>query len=332
MRDLRPAALLARAIRRRTQGDLLGEETYLTRCLQRAESPHAHVRRDDREAARLAHFYLVVAGTFVKVKRNLMQRVTGNWGGRETPFILERAIGKTTGEDVTFYSHAHLPGDETHIIDQLIEAMRPLLAQVAADVASSVKVAEWWVHQRLPEQWHGHPLHYDTNEQLLRDSGGSHVEHPAISSVVYLCDDSPRFGPTVVTSQEYGDVAKADFEGQAALVRPRLGRALFFKGGYLHGALPGKPWLEAPGASGRRLNLMVGWWTSDIPTQAAADPPKPLMRSGVGTWISDLKEARMASSTGKPSPVDLAVRSASPIWASCGHGEVVDEDSGMAKP
>ena len=32
----------------------------------------------------------------------------------------------------------------------------------------------------------GHPLHYDTNEQLLRDSQGRCVEHPAISSVVRL--------------------------------------------------------------------------------------------------------------------------------------------------
>ena len=27
-----------------------------------------------------------------------------------------------------------------------------------------------------------------------------------LTSIRYLCDDSPRFGPTVVTSQEYGDV------------------------------------------------------------------------------------------------------------------------------
>ncbi|OLQ08163.1 hypothetical protein AK812_SmicGene8365 [Symbiodinium microadriaticum] len=265
MRDLRPAALLARAIRRRTQGDLAGEETYLTRCLHRAESLHAHARRDDREAARLAHFYLALQrcqlGRFQEADAHLSRlglraRLADDlWteSCREAPGetfalrvfddglpaeVVRRARDalhpgasywqdhRYHSEDVTFYSHAHLPGDETHIIDQLIEAMRPLLEKVAAEVASSVKVAEWWVHQRMPEQWHGHPLHYDTNEQLLRDSGGSHVEHPAISSVVYLCDDSPRFGPTVVTSQEYGDVAEAAFQGQAALVRPRLGRAL----------------------------------------------------------------------------------------------------------
>ena len=41
-------------------------------------------------------------------------------------------------------------------------------------------------------------------------------------------------------------------------------------------------------------------------TKCTPQNPKQLK---VGTWISDLKEARMASSAGKPSPVDLeAVR------------------------
>ena len=31
-------------------------------------------------------------------------------------------------------------------------------------VSKNLKLAEWWVHQRAPDQWHGHPLHYDTNE------------------------------------------------------------------------------------------------------------------------------------------------------------------------
>ncbi|CAE7464932.1 unnamed protein product [Symbiodinium natans] len=234
-------------------------------------------------------------------------------------------------EDVAFYSHAHFPGDETHVIDQLIEAMRPLLAEVDPKVGSSLKVAEWWVHQRQPDQWHGHPLHYDTNEQLLRDSQGRCVEHPAISSVVYLCDDSPRFGATVVTSQEYGDAAKPGFRGEAALVRPKLGRVLFFKGSYLHGALPGRPWLE-DGDPQRRLNVMVGWWTTPIATQPAADPPAPLMRSGVGTWIRDLGKARLDGVAGGARAVEEEVRGASPIWADCGHGEAGEGEGDSALP
>lgn len=65
--------------------------------------------------------------------------------------------------DVSFYSHAHLKGQEDHVIDQVIEAMLPVLAHVAPEVAATWTVAEWWVHHRRPEQWHGHPMHFDTN-------------------------------------------------------------------------------------------------------------------------------------------------------------------------
>ena len=42
---------------------------------------------------------------------------------------------------------------------------------------------------------HGLPLRFEAGlafpkEQLLRDSCGTHVEHPAMSSVVYLCEDA----------------------------------------------------------------------------------------------------------------------------------------------
>ena len=46
-------------------------------------------------------------------------------------------------------------------------------------VSKTLTVAEWWVHQRAPDQWHGHPLHYDTNEAQLRLNYGQgpKVEH-----------------------------------------------------------------------------------------------------------------------------------------------------------
>ena len=75
--------------------------------------------------------------------------------------------------DVMFYSHAHLPGQEDHVIDQVIEAMLPTLRQVAPLVAETWTVAEWWVHHRRPEQWHGHPMHFDTNAARIRVEFGS---------------------------------------------------------------------------------------------------------------------------------------------------------------
>ena len=41
----------------------------------------------------------------------------------------------------------------------------------------------------------------------------------------------------------------------------------------------------------RRLTLMVGWWTSAIRTSEAADPPRPLMAGGRGTWQQQLRAA-----------------------------------------
>lgn len=121
---------------------------------------------------------------------------------------------------------------------------------------------------------------------------------------VEASQDTPRFGGTLVTSQGRGEVGLA-----AALVRPRLGRQLFFRGSYLHGVLPGRPWLEAT-APGRRLTLMVGWWTSPIATAPATEPPRPLMRGG-GRWRMDLGRAAWRP-TATAEEVDVACTS--PVW------------------
>ncbi|CAE8634798.1 unnamed protein product [Polarella glacialis] len=206
--------------------------------------------------------------------------------------------------------------------DEVIEALRPMLAEV---------------HQRGRDQWHGHPLHFDTNEQLLRDSRGSCVQHPAVSTVVYLCDDSPRFGPTLVTDQRLGD---STGKGHATLVEPRLGRALFFDGGYLHGAMPGKPWLASPLSPERRLNLMVGWWTSDISTQAPADPPRPLMRTDpAARWVKDFAcQSRAGGTTtsreegtAAAAAQSVEVRTTSPTWVdkSCAASRTSANDAAL---
>ncbi|CAK9033957.1 unnamed protein product [Durusdinium trenchii] len=189
--------------------------------------------------------------------------------------------------------------------------MRPTLEELMPQVSQHFTVAEWWVHQRAGDQWHGHPLHFDTNEQLLRDSFGTSVEHPAVSSVVYLCQDTPRFGPTLVTDQRHGGATLGG--GSGALVRPRMGRQLFFDGGYLHGVMPGKPWMEEPHHPGRRLTLMVGWWTTPIPTSPATDPPRPLMEGG-GRWHRELGGAGVAASAAAYAVEAVKIPSTSPIW------------------
>ncbi|CAE8698491.1 unnamed protein product, partial [Polarella glacialis] len=225
---------------RRTAGDLAGEESLLRQCVKRSESVGRRQSSGDAEVARLARFYLALQGCQTNrfeeadellaqlgLSARLADEIWAQSCSQPKPAeffadvldnglsagLLERAREalkpessywedhRYHDENLAFYSHAHLMGQEEHIIDEVIEALRPMLAEVAPHIASSVTTAEWWVHQRGRDQWHGHPLHFDTNEQLLRDSRGSCVQHPAVSTVVYLCDDSPRFGPTLVTDQ-----------------------------------------------------------------------------------------------------------------------------------
>ncbi|CAE8605103.1 unnamed protein product, partial [Polarella glacialis] len=58
----RPAALLAGAVRRRTAGDLAGEESLLRQCVKRSESVGRRQSSGDAEVARLARFYLALQG------------------------------------------------------------------------------------------------------------------------------------------------------------------------------------------------------------------------------------------------------------------------------
>jgi len=217
-----------------------------------------------------------------------------------------------TDRELEFFSHAHRMGEEVHLVDQLIEALRPLLAQVAPEVAAATHLAEWWAHHRSPEQWHGHPLHFDTHERLLRDSRGACVQNPAISTVVYLTDNSPRFGPTLVTNQRPRE-SDAGAEEAATLVRPRRGRVLFFDGRYLHGALPGRPWLEGPDDPDRRLCIMVGWWTSPIEPAPPSDPPSPVMRSDpAARWVRYLGKVPQMPAAGPGRWLQLG--SAGELW------------------
>lgn len=326
----RPSSLLAQAVHCRTAGDLLGEERLLRQCLTAAGAGRWR-QTQEAEAAHVARFYMALAGCQLGrfsdadahlAKLGLSARLSDAvWTGSSSRDVPEDffvrvvddglpadlvehtsavlhpeseywAAHRYDEEDVAFYSHAHRPGQELHAVDQLITALRPLLARVAPEVEKSLTMAEWWVHQRRCDQWHGHPMHFDTDEQLLRETRGSKLRHPAVSTVVYLSDSSPRFGPTLVTNQRARVSGSVD-EEMAAVVEPRPGRALFFDGGYLHGAIPGQPWRAAPESPDRRLCVMVGWWTSPISPLPLTDTPRPLMEvDPVSSWVRSLPLAQ----------------------------------------
>lgn len=349
----RPSTLLGQAVRCRTLGDLLGEERLLRQCVAWSERGYVQNLREDH-AVSTAHFYLALMGCqlgrFNEAdthlgKLGLAARLSDNiWreqpSGRIPKEFFVRAVDdglppalvkrvadclhprspywaehRYDEEDVAFYSHAHYLGQELHVMDHLIEALRPLLAEVAPNVAGAVTMAEWWVHHRRPDQWHGHPLHFDTNEQLLRASKGTCLQHPAVSTVVYLSDASPRFGPTLVTNQ----LARAGNGGgaeMAVVVQPRLGRVLFFEGGYLHGALPGRPWLASPAEPDRRLCAMVGWWTCPLAPLPASSDPLPLMEvDPASNWVRAMQAAPepQVQPSGPGRSLELGLLE--PIWA-----------------
>lgn len=343
----RPTTLLARAIRYRTIGKLHDEKRLLERCLAWGKGRRGS--NAEVSAVRTAHFYLALTncqlGNYAVADQHLSQlglatRLSdGIWAencsmplsgdffvrviddGLPQNLLLQLRNGLSPSssywkahcyddEDLEFYSHAHEVGTEVHLVDQLIGALRPLLAQVAPNVASSTRLAEWWPHHRRWDQWHGHPLHFDTHEQLLRETGGKVAYHPAISTVVYLCDDSPRFGPTLVTNQTIQGCRNREV---ATLVRPRFGRVLFFDGCYLHGALPGQPWLAQRSMKDRRLNVMVGWWTRDLKPLHVTDPPRPIMKVGPRQgWVKSLAPIDNLGSVGCARQVDVKVTE--PIW------------------
>jgi len=357
-RTLRPSSLLARAIRSRTCGDLQGEERFLKQCIagsQRGKWLHTH----EAEVADTARFYMALRGcqlgSFSEAdsflaKLGLGVRLSNEvWTRQPTsevpddffvrvvddalPLDLVKqardrlhpgseywAAHRYHDEDVMFYSHAHRPGQDLHAVDQLIEAMLPLLSSVAPAVAERVTMAEWWVHQRGPDQWHGHPMHYDTHEQLLRETRGARLRHPAVSTVVYLSEASPRFGPTLVTNQmprtsSPSSSTSNSGEELAATVEPRLGRGAFFDGSYLHGALPGQPWLADASSPERRLCLMVGFWTCPMTPLPAVGEPRPLMEvDAQSSWCKALPRCKASGSGGARPVRPWKPGLLSPVW------------------
>eukprot|EP00038_Savillea_parva_P007093 m.167784 g.167784 ORF g.167784 m.167784 type:complete len:605 (-) comp12876_c0_seq1:201-2015(-) len=153
------------------------------------------------------------------------------------------------------------------VVDQLIRHLLPLTG------LSDVVGAEWWVHSRPLVADFGHQLHFDMEEHTLETTG--RVVHPAISSVVYL-DTGGRqagargVGQTLVLDQTF---TSDTFSERGWLVRPVQDAFMTFPGELLHGVVPGAP---PPASSrngkrkqdgrdtsqdGRRLTLMIGWWT-----------------------------------------------------------------------
>lgn len=83
---------------------------------------------------------------------------------------------------------------------------------------------------------------------------------PMVSSIVYLSGGDGQGGPTLVLDQRLDDDVTAETRGW--LVRPSDMGFMTFSGDRLHGVLPSKPRSANKNwASGRRLTLMIGWWS-----------------------------------------------------------------------
>ena len=102
--------------------------------------------------------------------------------------------------------------------------------------------AEWWLHQRPHTT--GHQLHYDTDEESLRDGRGQAL-CPIASTIMYL--ESEVGGPTVIIDQRVGE---GHLGARCSLVGPKVNRLAVFDGRLLHGES-----IDASINMGRRISL-----------------------------------------------------------------------------
>jgi hypothetical protein len=208
--------------------------------------------------------------------------------------------------------------------------------------------AEWWCHSRTRDG--GHQLHFDLDEASIGGKKGTAPRSPIVSSVLYLLPSPCRAaeaatssidttdvvvgGPTVIFEQRLGDGALGERAWIVPPARVRGGRLCMFDGSLLHGVLPGKPSsCGAPAAPsggtnptgpGRRLTLMIGWWSAnDKPPRTArsnAPPFAPCMRepaatSADATWPAQLLAAGTAVRARMECvPTPVALRTVAPAW------------------
>ncbi len=146
------------------------------------------------------------------------------------------------------------------MLDYVINAVRGIIIEQYPEVKEA-KYAEWWSHCR--PHCSGHQFHFDSD-----DEGNGGVRNPIVSTVVYLSDNDIG-GPTLVTTQKFGDNNISDKEGW--YFHPKLNRLVVFKGNLLHGVIPGNGLPLDP--SQRRITFMIAYW-KDI-TQRPFDASKP---------------------------------------------------------
>jgi hypothetical protein len=132
-----------------------------------------------------------------------------------------------------------------NLIEQTILETFKLLQREFPELASKIKVAEWWAHAR-PHSL-GHQLHYDSENE-----GQGKVRHPLLSSVLYLSGEVG--GPTLLTNQKLG----GDLADKGWMIFPKVNRLGVFDANHLHGVIPGKGVTKS--IHDRRITFMIGFW------------------------------------------------------------------------
>lgn len=177
-------------------------------------------------------------------------------------------------------------------LDELIAHVWAVSAHFFPAVRKA-RYAEWWTHCRQHSS--GHQLHFDSDNEGKDTAGKPCVQHPIISTVLYLTptperntDDSAVVGgPTLVTTQKLGD----NLADSGWLASPQENRLVMFDGRVLHGVVPGRGHIPKA-ASDRRVTFMIAFWEElssqeDLEGKPGSSQPLPILRNG-HTWTDML--------------------------------------------
>jgi len=158
------------------------------------------------------------------------------------PMPLVAQLQKTFKPDSLFWSAHHYEHPSTgyfsyvyqlheppsNVVEQAIHQIYRQ-ASLFRPALSEARLAEWWLHSRPHSS--GHQLHFDTDEESLRD-GRTQALCPIASTVTYL--ESEAGGPTVIIDQRLGDDKLGD---RCSLIGPKDNRLVVFDGNLLHGKI-----------------------------------------------------------------------------------------------
>jgi hypothetical protein len=229
-----------------------------------------------------------------------------------------------------FFSYNIRASDDNTLIGQLAKYLSPVVKATFPEKFASVAVesVEWWAHVRDESSGYAHQMHFDLDEQSLRDGGSvrnnQNSLHPLVSSVLYLSDyGADSTAPTFVTNQTLDEGSVAT-EGIFCL--PKENRLLLFAGELLHGVVPYLPLKAKEGVSCHRITLMLGFWGKHF--ESKPSPPTlipnmqmPILSSSKTvslTWprlFSPLDCLLVPTPSVHMSPcLSALVRVAGPIW------------------